>query len=292
MSSVLAMTSLTSMGKFWARRPPGEDILGQYRNHWLVFKRGCYNASGEPYFPVRFNKSELEGIKRNMGTFLFSAQYMNEPVPSDSQMFPLPLIQKAFVKEHVLPKIRTKFTTLDLAMSQASDADRTAIVTCSVCMVNEDPRPKLVIEHIASGHFKPLETVDKMFQIYKEHRPLNIRTEDVAFQRLLAPIVQMEGARRGLFLPMIWMKRDNREAKEARIASLQAWFERCDILILDSIPHKEELVLELTRFPKYKRNDIIDALADQLMNVNPWTTKETNLPDIGAKCGDARVGML
>jgi phage terminase large subunit-like protein len=63
---------------------------------------------------------------------------------------------------------------------------------------------------------------------------------------------------------MIWMKRDNREAKEARIASLQAWFERCDILILDSIPHKEELVLELTRFPKYKRNDIIDALADQL----------------------------
>jgi predicted phage terminase large subunit-like protein len=182
---------------------------------------------------------------------------------------------------------------LDLAVSQASDADRTAIVTCSVCIFEEEPRPKLVVEHIACGHLKPLETVEKLFQVYARFRPVNIRTEDVAFQRLLAPIVQMEGARKGQYLPLLWMKRDNREAKQSRIASLQAWFERGDIKILDSVPHREDLVLELTRFPKYKRDDIVDALADQLQNVRIFgAINEAPLPDLTSRCGEARIGLL
>lgn len=178
-------------------------------------------------------------------------------------------------------------------MSQASDADRTAIVTCSVCLLPDAPRPKLVVEHIAAGHFKPLETVDKLFELFQRFRPVNIRTEDVAFQRLLATIVQVEGARRGMYLPLLWMRRDNREAKQARIASLQAWFERDDIKILNTVPHREELVLELTRFPKYKRDDIIDALADQLPNVAFFgAAAEPPLPDLTARAGEPRIGLL
>jgi predicted phage terminase large subunit-like protein len=193
----------------------------------------------------------------------------------------------------VLPANRVKFTTLDLAVSQASDSDRTAIVTCSVCQFSTESRPKLLVEHISAGHFKPLDTVEKLFDIYKKHAPVNIRTEDVAFQRLLAPIVQMVGQQKGFYLPLIWMKRDNREAKESRIASLQAWFERGDIKILDSCPQKEELVLELTRFPKYRRNDIIDALADQLHNVGFFAAIDSKpLPDLTSRCGDARIGLL
>lgn len=192
-----------------------------------------------------------------------------------------------------LPAERARFITLDLAISQASDADRTAIVTCSVCMFPDEPRPKLVVEHIAAGHLKPLEVVNKLFDLFQRFRPANIRTEDVAFQGLLGPIVQMEGARRGMYLPLLWMKRDNRQAKQSRIASLQAWFERGDIKILNTVPHREELVLELTRFPKYRRDDIIDALADQLQNLAFYgAANEPPLPELTARAGEPRIGLL
>lgn len=270
-----------------------DDLLGQYRNGYCIFKRSCFLADGSPIFPERFVKERLEQERRELGTFLFACQYLNTPVPGDSQFFPLALIQRAFVKETALPKQRLRFTTLDLAMSQASDADRTAGVTCSVGRTAEDPRPKIYVEHIFAGHLKPLETVEKLFEVYRRLRPINIRTEDVAFQRLLEPIVRAEGQRRGEYLPLLWMKRDNREAKEARIASLQAWFEQGDLKILDTVPHREELVLELTRFPKYRRNDIIDALADQLQNA-AWMSADASedLPDLTARSGDPRIGLL
>jgi hypothetical protein len=90
-----------------------DDVSGAEYNGWLIHKRGCYDADGNAAFPVRWqcndcrlgksdhsnlecSKVKLDAKRSDMGTFLFACQYLNEPVPSDSQMFPLPLIEKAF----------------------------------------------------------------------------------------------------------------------------------------------------------------------------------------------------
>jgi hypothetical protein len=90
--------------------------LGIWHNGWVVFRRDCFDQEGRPRFPERWQcqscragksehdpeicaKQRLERERTEMGTFLFSAQYLNEPVPSDSQIFPLALVERAFVAE-------------------------------------------------------------------------------------------------------------------------------------------------------------------------------------------------
>src|SRR5262249_12957028 len=110
---------------------------------------------------------------------------------------------------------------------------------------------------------------------------------------LLEPIIRAEGAKRGQWLPMVWRPRDNRESKVARIAGLQPWFERGELHIVKGINNLTELILELTRFPKYRRDDIIDALADQLTLIPMFTGESANpLPPLTSQCGDARMGLM
>jgi hypothetical protein len=272
-----------------------EDSIAKRHKGYLVTKRSCFNPDGTPIFPERFTPERLERERLEMGTFNFSAQYLNKPVPSDSQHFPWPLIEKSFIDRKQLPRERVYFTTFDLAISQSSDADRTAIVTCSIGVPNPDfnRSPHIYVEHLVVGHLKPLEVVDRLFEIYKRFRPVQVRTEEVGFQRLLEPIIRAESAVRKTHLPLIWIPRDNREAKVARIAGLQPWFERGELHIVSDIMHKEDLVLELVRFPKYRRDDIVDALSDHMILTRMFmASTEEPLSELNSSVGDPVLGLM
>lgn len=283
-----------------------EDCIAKQHRNYLVTKRSCFTPSGEPIFPERFSRERLELERTEMGSFNFSAQYLNKPVPSDSQHFPWPLVERAFIDRKELPLARTYFTTFDLAISQASDADRTAIVTCSVGtpasnhtaatlagLPNRSNPPHLYIEDVQVGHFKPLEVVELLYKVYRRFHPIQIRTEQVGFSRLLEPIMRAEAIRQKQHLPLVWIQRDTREAKQARIAGIQPWLERGEIHIVKDMPHKEDLILELVRFPKYRRDDIVDALSDHLMMVSMFQdSTEEPLTELSVRCGDPMLGYM
>lgn len=269
------------------------DFVGKSIRGYYVSRRSCFLPDGSPMFPERFTAERLNDERTEMGTFLFSAQYLNQPVPSDSQYFTWPTVERCFIPRAKLPPNRTYFMSFDLAMSQSDDADHTAIVTCGIARPAGSRNYHLYIEHIDAGHYKPLDVVQKLFRVSKDFRPIQIRTEEVGFQRLLEPIIMAESARQARYLPLVWIQRDNREAKQARIAGLQPWFERGEIHIVDDCPCKEQLVLELVRFPKYRRDDIVDALADMLA-VMPMFSGQTStpLPELTSACGDPALGLL
>lgn len=266
----------------------GRDIRGYY-----VSRRSCFLSDGAPLFAERFTTQRLEAERSEMGTFLFSAQYLNDPVPSDSQYFTPQLVERALVKRRDLPPNRVYFTAFDLAMSQNDDADHTAIITCGIGRPEGSRNYHIYIEHIDSGHYKPLDTVRRLFDIHKQFLPIQLRTEEVGFQRLLEPIIMAESARQGRYLPLVWIPRDNREAKQARIAGLQPWFERNEIHIVNDCLNKEALVQELIRFPKSRRDDIADALAD-IIGVMPMFSGGVSQPisELSDSCGDPQMGYL
>ena len=272
-----------------------EDSVVKPHKGYLITKRSCYKPDGTPIFPERFTIERLERERLEMGTFNFSAQYLNKPVPSDSQHFPWPLVERSFIDRKDLPKNRTFFTTFDLAISQASDADRTAIVTCSIGVPNPDTNrsPHIYVENLVVGHLKPLETVFHLYEVYKRFKPIQVRTEQVGFARLLEPIMRAEAVRQKAHLPMVWIDRDTREAKQARIAGIQPWLERNELHIVKDIQHKEDLVLELVRFPKYRRDDIVDALSDHIALTRLFQdSSEEPLPELTSRCGDPVLGLL
>src|SRR5437899_1166775 len=177
-----------------------EDSVAKPHRNYLVTKRSCYDSQGNPVFPERFTRERLEQERSEMGSFNFSAQYLNRPIPSEAQHFTWPLIERAFIEEKAIPRARIYFTTLDLAVSQSSDADRTAIVTCSIAVPNPDSNrsPHIYLEDLQVGHMKPLEVVEKLYQVYKRFRPIQVRTEQFGFSRLLEPLLFAEAQRRNM----------------------------------------------------------------------------------------------
>ena len=278
------------LGTTWYK----DRSIAELHNGYLVTLSPCYEEDGvTPIFPERYTKEKLDQERSEMGTFYFSAQMLCRPVPGDAVHFPRELLEKAEVAKKDLPANRVYFTTFDLAISQASDADQTAIVTCSVGTPEGYRSPHIYVEHILVGHLKPLEVCEKLYQVYRQFRPFQIRTEQVGFARLLEPIVRAEAQRQKAFLPLVWIPRDTNVAKQARIAGLQPWLERGELHIVRECPNKEELILQLTRFPKYRRDDIADALADQLSVVSYFSAEDSvPLPDLTARSGDPRLGLV
>jgi len=269
------------------------DFVGRDVRGYLVSLRSCFLPDGTPLFAERFTTKRLESERDEMGSFLFSCQYLNRPIPSDSQYFTWPTVERSLIKRDKLPPNRTYFTAFDLAMSQNDDADHTAIITCGIARPEGSRNYHIYIEHIDAGHYKPLDVVRRLFDIHKQFIPVQLRTEEVGFQRLLEPIILAESARQGRYLPLVWIPRDNREAKQARIAGLQPWFERNEIHIVDDILNKELLILELVRFPKYRRDDVADALAD-ILAVMPMFSGQVAEPlqELSDMSGDPQLGYL
>lgn len=271
-----------------------DHVVGIMHNDYLVSKRSCYLPDGTPLFVGRFDREFFEGERKEMGTFNFSAQYLNDPVGGDAQFFPPEQVQACFIAEDKLPKVRCYFLTLDLAISQANDADNTALVAASVGRLEGRKEPSLFVEEVLSGHLKPEQTVSRLFDWYVKYKPFQIRTEEVGFTALLKPLIAAESARRGVFLPMVWIKRDNKETKQARIAGMQPFVEAKHIRFVESMLELSKVVTELVRFPKFRRDDIIDAMSDQLemLNMFRYSPVGEEMPEMSRRTGNARLGMM
>jgi len=93
---------------------------------------------------------------------------------------------------------------------------------------------------------------------------MDIKVEKEAHARVLLPFLKREMAKRGKWLPIVEIRRDNRTSKQQRIKGLQPWFRNGSIKFADSQPHKLAIINEIMRFPKYAHDDILDTIADAM----------------------------
>lgn len=283
-------------GKILGDDYASEQMLNEMRHGYLVTVRGAYKPDGSSLFPERFTKEFLDAELREMGSFNFSAQYLNNPVPDGTSYFPRDVVERSLIKKRDLPMQRWFFQTLDLAASQSDDADNNALVTCSVGFLPGSRDPTLFVEDVYAGHIKPEDLVNYIYAQHELFRKKGItinqiRTEKVAFTVLMETICRLMGSQRGYHLPMVFIPRDSKESKESRIAAMQPFFERGQIRIVDDCPFRVNLENELIRFPKFKRRDIVDALADHiefLQMYQPQTVEQTLAP-VG---GNSRLGLM
>jgi len=86
--------------------------------------------------------------------------------------------------------------------------------------------------------------------------------------QVLEPFLRQEMQKRGIYLNVLNIPRDNAVSKDNRISGLQSWFAAKRILFADDLPCDGHLIMEITRFNKYKYKDILDTLADQLQHAD------------------------
>lgn len=272
------------------------DLYGRIIDEWLkeeeqgkdhefsCFVMGCYKTTIEnerftpdelaaPFlydenkkpisrFPEEFPTDALEAMRTDpvTGEEIFNTQQLNNPVGTENVAFPLDGLKWKSEEEIKRIPVHYYMTTVDLGETTGKRSDYTVITTALVDRMNR----RYVVD-IRRGRWLPDVIVDNLFLVFMKYHPVKIKIEETGFTRALMPSIRRRSEMTGLWPNFEYIKRDNQEAKVERILSIQPFYKNGLIYFSEDLPLdvKEELKHELTRFPKYRFDDILDTLADQ-----------------------------
>lgn len=213
----------------------------------------------------------IQHLKDSMPSDEFSAQYMNEPVSVESQMFK----EGMFKYWTQRPEGLYVSMAVDLAISQRADADYTAI---SVLGMDKDFN--LYVLDYLRGHWLPGDIVKNVFDMQSRWKPNAVGMEVNGFQRTLKYAVEEEMRRNQQYFGVDEIKNGPERSKESRIKSLEPFYRRGAVYHASWMKGKD-METELMTFPKGRHDDIIDSMAMTLPLLSPGTNVTTQEPGPG-----------
>lgn len=213
--------------------------------------RPAINENGDYYFPTRLTAEYLSSMRKEQGSYIYSCQYMLDPINPDDAIFKKTHLQ--YMEDLVTPpKITEQYITVDPAISKGERADYSVIMRTGV-----DADKKRYVLDYRRERLTPNELINAVFEEAEKASGLRkVGIEVVAFQKMLIYTMKDEMRRRGKYLPIQELKAD--KDKVRRALQLQPAWENGDIYL--SRKHKE-LIQELTEFPFSEHDDTVDALA-------------------------------
>lgn len=260
-----------------------------------VWKPAAENyPTGKILWEARFPLVELEALRKRMGDWMFSSQYLMKCVPDgDGLCDPRDV---AFVPgEHIralLPRLRLH-CTVDLAgMEPTKRGDYTVLTVGGF-----DHDGRLYIPEIHCGNYSPEQVIDLIFAIHRKYPNIDFKVEKDAHARVLLPFLQREMSKRGRYPIVIALPRDTHTSKQHRIRGLRPWFKGGIIRFNNDLPisTKQELLDEIAQFPSESagiHDDILDTLADQMQNADgdgvTYDVCADASPDVTSQFGQPR----
>jgi len=239
------------------------EYIQDYEKTYSLFSRKAIE-NGKPIID-RFDLVALEDIKVSLGSYMFSALYLNEPMRPDDMIFrPEWITQSDTIPYNSFegePDYDEKvdpikwIITVDPAISDNKAACDTAIVRCG------HRAGRIYVSECIADKLTPKATIDKIIELIllDPNNTKWIGIETVAYQKALALFLRDEMNRQQIYKPV--MQINSRTNKDARIQGLQPFFEYSQIIIRKGL---DELVSQLIQYPYGKLVDCIDALAMQL----------------------------
>ena len=239
---------------------------------WSIVYEGAFKNDGTLFFPERLGEETLQQLRRTMGVYKFTNQYLNKVIPDEDQDF-----KKAWLRGYrELPANLYTFVFIDPAISLMDGADYTATV-----IVHVDSDKNWYLEMAYRQRISAPDTVRWIFKIYEQFKPMRIGVEDVAYQASLSQFLREEMIRRNQMIPIYSIKRGTAgrdgnklpsASKPFRIRSLVPRFEFGKILINQNL---DDFILEYTTFPRGRHDDLLDALSSiEEIAVYPEKQKE------------------
>lgn len=200
----------------------------------------------------KLDKVSIEDKKRQLGSYVFSYEMMNQPVDEANSLFKKDYLQTATEQE--VEQLNTDcFITIDPAISTKDSADFTGVTINYVSDQN-----KWYIKTL-SLKLSPKDLVDKIFELYSFFKPSVIGIEETSFTITLKPYLDDEMRRRSVFLPIKALKHGGNK-KEDRIRSIiPRWESKSIYLVGDN----HELLEQMRAFPHSAYDDVLDSLAYQ-----------------------------
>lgn len=249
-----------------------------------ILIRSAWKKDGTLTYPEKLTEEFLSEQKISQGGYLFSCQYLNNPVPRDDATFRWDYFRewmgefdtaqnllrieelRKFTSETQHEVISGKeslpvnvFLTIDPAVSATEQSDPTAMVVTAVDRENR----LFVIEYI-NERLPGMKFYDSLFRLIEKYRPRRVGVETSAFQKSLIYTIRDEMRKRNTFFTLEELKAD--KDKVRRIEALQPRYEAGQIYLKKGM---DELKYQMVNFPRTVHDDIIDALAYQLQIIFP-----------------------
>lgn len=200
-------------------------------------------------------KKSIEAMQKQFGSYVFSYEFMNQPVDDAMSEF-----KKDFIQHVVMEDVRNKdtscYVTIDPAISEKASADYTGI---TINWVDKENKWYLKTYRMK---FNSKDLIDHLFYLHKTYKPNFIGMEEVAFTMAIQPFLEDEMRKQQLFFTITPLKHKG-IAKAERIRGLiPRWDSRSIFLVGDN----SELIDEMRTFPHGQHDDVLDSLSYQVHN--------------------------
>ena len=228
-----------------------------------LFLRSAVNDAGEALWPERFDEKALNKIRRKIGTFKFSCQYLNRPYDPEATSFDEKWLRYFNFRNGMAvptgrdapadPTAMRRFMLIDPAISESSHAARTAI-----CVVGVSADGRKWLLEVYAQRVQPLAMFDAIFAIQARWNCELAAVESVAYQKAIKPFLEAEARRRNTWIRIVEVKPDSKQRKESRIRAVQPYFERGEVFVLST---QADFIDEYKSFPVGATVDILDAFS-------------------------------
>lgn len=254
-----------TIGTRWDFQDAYNDVLTRQRSSYNIIIRKAIEDDGSLLFPERLTPEFLEEQKRDQGSYIFSCQYMNNPVDDDTATFKHSYFNYVHW-EDVKDKPINWFIAVDPSF-EGQYSDYAAFVLAGV-----DYEQNLYVRQVHRAKMNYSDIITLMFDWYHRYTPRRMALETIATQKNIQYMLNTEQKSRGVWLPLKEIKtRSN--TKEERIRSLAPYYEFGRVFHVKECKQLDDLEYELTHFPKGENDDVIDALSTILEIATPPSGK-------------------
>lgn len=205
----------------------------------------------------------IDHLKASMPIDEFMAQYYNDPISSENQVFR----KDYFQYWEKRPEGIYIGMAVDLAISQKTDADFTAITVLGM-----DKDWNVYILDYLRGKWTPTEILNNIFEMQYRWKPYQVGMEVNGFQRTIKLALEDEMRRRKQYFGVDEIKTGPDTHKQNRIKSLEPFYRQHKVFHAQWMRSKE-MEIELLTFPKGKHDDIIDAMCMALPMLSPGSVQ-------------------
>lgn len=263
--SILNRFMPSEQNKFLVQTPLKDFIRwpdGRHRGAWLSIRYRAHDENMETFlweerFPKKFWKEKREEYAKDGALDLYSQEYLNNPIDESVAYFKrsdlLPETQEDKENHKKLPL--TYYCTVDMAISEEARADYTVF-----CVAGVDSEKVLFVKNIIRERMDGREIVDYLLNLQRVYDLAAVGIEEMMISKAIGPFLREEMVKQNTFPSLFQLKHKGKD-KIQRARSIQARMRAKTVKFDKSADWYPALEDELTKFPRGRHDDQVDALA-------------------------------
>lgn len=220
--------------------------------------------AGEVLQPQREPMEVLEMLRKQMGSYEFAGQYLQQPIPEDGG-----IVKHSWMHRYALEDKPEKFDQIIHSWDTASKASE--LSDYSVCTVWGLANKKIYLIDVIRERLEFPDLKRKVIELYRRDNPKTILIEDQASG---IQLIQELTEQRIYCVKPVKTQTD----KVMRIKGQTARIENGEVLFPKEAPWLDTYIAEMTVFPNGRNDDQVDSTSQALEWINT-ATPNTGLLD-------------